>query len=178
MFLLHDVIRTMHQMKKLVVAAIDGYASGAGLSFALASDVVIAATGAIFRFEGLSRARMPDAGVTYYLPRKVGISRAQELLLMGKDISADTAARWGLISKVVAGTELESESLVMANTLAELPTKIAAEAKKLINISFDHDLSKQLALELASWNTSIRSGDFQESIKASKEKRPAKYTGG
>jgi enoyl-CoA hydratase len=109
----------LHDLPQIVVAAVNGPAHGGGLALAAASDLRIAASSATFSSAfiktGLSGT---DVGITYFLPRLIGASRAFDLILTGRTIGSDDAERMGLVSRVVADDELSSEALALAETLA------------------------------------------------------------
>src|SRR3954466_11065265 len=119
----NPLVRRMRELPKPIVCAVNGVAAGAGANLALACDVVIAARSASF-VQAFSRLGLvPDAGGTYFLPRLAGTARAMGLALLAEKLSAEQAAHWGLIWKVVDDAALSSEAQEIAARLAQGPTK-------------------------------------------------------
>jgi len=173
----YAVIRDMQVMEKPVISAVHGRVSGAGFNFMLASDLVIASRGTVFNAGFTSHAMVPDGGATFFLPRKVGAARANEILLLNEDISAETAEKWGLINRVADDADFQEQAFAWAEKLASGATRALGAAKRLIAKSFEQDLNAQLALETAYWTTGSKTFDYREAIKAFTEKRVAKFTG-
>jgi len=170
-------IRELLAMERPVIAAIDGRVSGAGFSLMLASDLVIATKRAVFNTGFTRYAMIPDGGATFFLPRKVGMARANELLLIGEDLDADKAEKWRMINKIVHHEDLEREALAWAEKVANGPTRVLGATKRLINKAFEQDLFTQLSQEASTWTSVSKTFDFREGMKAYKEKREPKYTG-
>jgi 2-(1,2-epoxy-1,2-dihydrophenyl)acetyl-CoA isomerase len=170
-------IRELLGMEKPVISAIDGRVSGAGFSFMLASDLVIATKRSVFSTGYTKHAMIPDGGATFFLPRKVGIARANELLLLGEELDAEEAEKWRLVNKVVDDDALEAESMALAEKIAKGPTRVLGATKRLINMAFEQDLRTQLSLEATTWNAVAKTFDFREGMSAYTAKREPKYTG-
>jgi 2-(1,2-epoxy-1,2-dihydrophenyl)acetyl-CoA isomerase len=173
----YTVIRELQAMDRPVIAAVDGTVSGAGFNLMLASDIVIAARRAVFNTGFTPYAMVPDAGASFFLPRKVGAARALELLLLSEDFSAETAEKWGLVNRVVEDTAAHSEALIWAEKLAEGPTRIFGSTKKLVAKAFEQDLNAQLSLESAFFTAGSKTFDFREAMNAHVGKRAARFTG-
>jgi len=173
----NGIVREIHLMEKPVIAALRGKVHGEGFNLMLASDLVIAARGTIFNADYVARALVPDGGATFFLPRKVGLSRANEILLVGEDFSAEKAAEWGLVNSVVEDDELESTALALAQKLAAGATRMLGATKALLGKSFEQNLPAQISQESAAWTAASKTYDFLEAVKASVAKRPVKYTG-
>jgi 2-(1,2-epoxy-1,2-dihydrophenyl)acetyl-CoA isomerase len=173
----YSAIREIQTMEKPVVAAVDGRVSGAGFSLMLSSDLVMATRRTVFNTGYTPYAMVPDGGVTYFLPRKVGMARASELFMLSEDFSVENAERWGLVNKIVAEGALRTESMALAEKLAMGPTRIYGATKRLINKAFEQDLNAQLSLEATAWSAGTKTFDFREAIKAYVAKREPKYTG-
>src|SRR5437764_3919832 len=119
----NPLVRRMRALPKPIVCAVNGVAAGAGANLALACDLVIAARSASF-VQAFSRlGLLPDAGGSYFLPRLVGTARAMGLALLAEKMSAEQAAEWGLIWKVVDDARLSAEAQEIAIGLAQGPTK-------------------------------------------------------
>ncbi|MDR3424536.1 MAG: enoyl-CoA hydratase-related protein [Alphaproteobacteria bacterium] len=173
----YTAIREFQAMERPVIAAVDGRVTGAGFSFMLASDFVVATQRTVFNAGYTPHAMVPDGGATHFLPRKVGSARASEILMLSEDFSAEAAERWGLVNKVVANDALQASSFALAEKLAAGPTRIYGATKRLIDKAFDQDLNAQLSLEATFWNVGVKTFDFHEAIKAHAAKREPKYTG-
>jgi 2-(1,2-epoxy-1,2-dihydrophenyl)acetyl-CoA isomerase len=141
-------------MAKPVVAAVNGTCVGAGLGFALACDLRIAAAGATFAtaFAGIGFGG--DSGLSGTLAHAVGASRATELLMLGDTFTAEQARDWGLVREVVAAEEVDDAALALAKRLAEGPTLAFAEIKRAVALGtvsplrdvLDHEASAQARL--------------------------------
>ena len=143
----------------------------------LASDLVLATKRTVFNIGYTRYAMIPDGGATFFLPRKIGMARANELLMLGEDLDAEKAEKWRLITKVVENDQLESESMALAERVANGPTRVLGATKRLINKAFEQDLNTQLSQEATTWASVARTFDFKEGMKAYVAKREPKYTG-
>jgi len=173
----NPLIRRIRALEKPVVAAVNGVAAGAGMSLALACDIVLAARSASF-IQAFSRIGLvPDAGSTWFLPRLAGSARALGLALTGEALPAEQAAAWGLIWKCVADDALMTEARALAQRLAQGPTKGLGLIKRALNRSAHNDLDTQLDLERDSQREAGRSEDYREGVAAFLEKRPPRFRG-
>jgi 2-(1,2-epoxy-1,2-dihydrophenyl)acetyl-CoA isomerase len=173
----NPLILGMRALPMPVVCAVNGVAAGAGCSFALAADIVIAARSAKF-IEVFSRIGLiPDASGTYVLPRLVGIARAMGMSMLAEPISAEQAEAWGMIWKCVDDAQLSSEADKLVRTLAAGPTQAYALIKQALYESPNNSIEQQLALEAKLQRAAGRTADFKEGVQAFFEKRPAKFTG-
>jgi 2-(1,2-epoxy-1,2-dihydrophenyl)acetyl-CoA isomerase len=171
------LVRTLRALPLPVVAGVNGVAAGAGVSFALACDLVIATKSASFIQSFAKLGLIPDTGGTFFLPRLVGTARALGLALLGERLSAEQAAAWGLIWRCVEDEAFKASIEELLNTLAIAPTKGLAYTKAAINSSIGLLLDKQLDLERDYMRELGRSNDFREGVTAFLEKRPPKFTG-
>jgi len=174
---LHDVILLIRETPIPFVAAVNGVCAGAGTNFALACDVVIAAENASFNEAFVRIGLSPDCGGSFFLPRAIGEKLAAELFMTGESVSAERAAQFGMINKVVPADDLMTEAMAMAVKLAAAPTGSIGRIKRMRNASFANDLRQQLELEHACQIESGRSEDFKEGVAAFFEKRPPNFTG-
>jgi 2-(1,2-epoxy-1,2-dihydrophenyl)acetyl-CoA isomerase len=173
----NPLVRRLRQLPKPVVCAVNGVAAGAGANLALACDIVIACRSAFF-IESFSRIGLvPDAGGTWFLPRLVGQARAMGLALLGEKLSAEQAAEWGLIWKVVEDEALLSQGMELAKQLAEGPTRGYGLIKKALHASSGNSLDAQLELERDLQREAGFSEDYREGVTAFKEKRSPRFKG-
>jgi 2-(1,2-epoxy-1,2-dihydrophenyl)acetyl-CoA isomerase len=174
---LHDLILLIRETPVPFVAAVNGICAGAGTNFALACDIVIAAENAAFNEAFVRIGLSPDCGGSFFLPRAIGEKLAAELFMTGESVSAERAAQFGMINRVVAADDLMAEALAMAAKLAAAPTGSIGRIKQMLNASFSNGLRAQLELEHMCQIDSGRSDDFREGVTAFFEKRPPQFTG-
>jgi 2-(1,2-epoxy-1,2-dihydrophenyl)acetyl-CoA isomerase len=171
------LVRTLRALPLPVVAGVNGVAAGAGVSLALACDLVIATKSASFIQSFAKLGLIPDSGGTFFLPRLVGTARALGLALLGERLPAEQAAAWGLIWRCVEDEAFKESIEELINTLAIAPTKGLAYTKLAINSSIGLLLDKQLDLERDYMRELGCSNDFREGVTAFLEKRAPKFTG-
>ncbi len=174
---LHTASSRFARMAAPLIVAVNGTAAGAGFSLAVSGDIVFAAESAKFTLAYTGVALSPDGGSSYYLPRLVGLRRAQELILTNRVLSAQEALEWGLLTKVVADDELQSEALAMAERMANGPTQAYGQSKALLLDTYNNNFETQLELESRSIAKLINSPDGQEGIHAFAEKRKPAFKG-
>lgn len=160
-----------------VIAAVNGAAAGAGANLALAADVVIAAHSAVFLQAFTRIGLMPDAGGTYWLPRQVGAARAMGLALFAEKLSAEEAARIGMIWEAVPDAGFETHWRARAAHLAQGPTRAYGAVKQALRASSANDYAGQLALEARLQGELGATEDFREGVAAFLEKRAARFEG-
>jgi 2-(1,2-epoxy-1,2-dihydrophenyl)acetyl-CoA isomerase len=174
---LHDVILLIRETPIPFIAAVNGVCAGAGTNFALACDLVIAADNTSFNEAFVRIGLSPDCGGSFFLPRAIGDKLAAELFMTGETVSAERAAQFGMINKVVPADDLITSALVMAARVAAGPTGAIGRIKRMLNASFSNTLAEQLKLEHECQLESGRSSDFKEGVAAFFEKRPPDFTG-
>ena len=170
-------VLTAVQCEKPLIAAINGSAAGAGFGLALACDVRLLARGTRVTAGYVRRGLSPDAGVSYMLPRLIGLSRASEILLTGRDVDADEAQRIGLVAAVFDDATFAAAALAYAERLAGGPPIALALTKRLLASTFDVTLDEHLARELAAIKTCFASQDVAEALRAFGEKRAPVFRG-
>ena len=173
----NPIVKRIREMEKPVIAAVNGVAAGAGLSFALACDIRIASEAASFIEVFINVGLIPDSGSTFMLPRLVGLAKAMELCLTGDKVSAAEAHRIGLVNTVVPADALMEETHKVARRLAGLPARGIALTKRLLNESFDNDLLEQLEAEAFAQETAGMTEDHFEGVVAFVEKRKPTFKG-
>jgi 2-(1,2-epoxy-1,2-dihydrophenyl)acetyl-CoA isomerase len=175
--LYHPVIEGLRGMPKPVVVAVNGIAAGAGMSLAMAGDILLAGQSASFAQSFARIGLVPDAGSSWFLPRAVGEMRARALALLGTRIDADEAHRLGLVWQLVPDDSLAATALELARQLAAMPTQALAGIKKLYDGTLSRDLPAQLALEAQLQTHAATSADFREGVAAFLAKRKPVFTG-
>ncbi|MDO6459679.1 enoyl-CoA hydratase [Granulosicoccaceae sp. 1_MG-2023] len=174
---LNGLIYTMRRLNKPVIASVSGASAGAGVSLALACDMVIAAEDAFFTLAYSHIACSPDGGATYFLPRLVGTKKAMEIALLGERFSAAEAARIGMINRVVPGAELAAQTDKLAQRLAAGPARAYGNIKQLILQSSENSLEQHLQCEAETFGDTVMAEDWIEGVKAFNEKRKPQYSG-
>ncbi|WP_310498787.1 enoyl-CoA hydratase-related protein [Sandarakinorhabdus sp.] len=159
------------------ITAVNGAAAGAGCSFALSGDIVIAGRSAYFLQAFVNIGLVPDVGSTWLLPRLAGRARAQAMMMLGDRIKAETALDWGMIYSVVDDDQLLTEARALAARLAKGPTRAYALIRHGIRDCMDKTLSEGLMVERRNQLQAGRSADFVEGVSAFLQKRPAQFTG-
>ena len=167
----------MRSVPKPIVAAVNGPAAGVGMSFALASDIAIAAKSASFLQAFARIGLLPDGGSTWFLPRLVGEQRARALAMLAPQISAQQAKEWGLIWDVVEDAELMKTAGDLARRLADGPTLSLARIKEAMNRASGNTLSQQLDVERDFQRELGQSEDFKEGVAAFLAKRKPVFKG-
>ena len=170
-------VRSVIGCEKPVIAAVNGPAAGAGFGLALACDIRIVAASAKMTAGYARRGLSPDAGVSYFLPRHVGLARAADILLSGRDVDAAEAERIGLATLVVPDAELGAAAAAYATRLA-LGAPIAhALTKRLLAETFDRPLDAALRDELTHIKYCFTTADVAEAMTAFREKRQPRFEG-
>lgn len=160
-----------------VVTAVNGPAAGAGCSYALAGDIIVAGKSAYFLQAFVNIGLVPDVGSTWLLPRMVGRVRATRMMMLGERIPAEQAYEWGMVSEVVEDTELMARTREIAKKLASGPTKSLTLIRSGIRDCMDKTLTEGLMVERRNQLAAGRSADFAEGVSAFLQKRPAQFTG-
>lgn len=145
---IQDVTRLVRRFPGPVIAAVHGYALGAGCEFALACDVVVAAEDASFGFPEVSVGLSVTGGVSRLLPVLVGWARAKELLLLGERVSGTDAAAMGLVARVVATGTHEDVALELARTIAARPALSVSLAKQVLDRGLDSTVEEAMGREV------------------------------
>jgi 2-(1,2-epoxy-1,2-dihydrophenyl)acetyl-CoA isomerase len=170
-------VKKIVAMEKPVLASLHGPVYGAGVGLALACDLRIAADDAKFSVAFIKIGLMPDAGVSFFLPRAVGLGRAMELSMLGAAVEADEAQRIGLVNRVVPAEKLAEETAALAGRLAEMPTRALGQTKRALHASFEVALEAALEREAEGQALCGYTTDHQEGIAAFFEKRAPEFTG-
>lgn len=171
----HAGIHRLATMEKPLVTAINGPAAGAGLSLAILGDIALAAASAHFTSAYSAVGLTPDGGASWWLPRLIGMRRAQEMILTNRRIGAEEAAQFGLVTRVVTDDALRAEASTVASALAQGPIRALARCRALLMESATADLSAQLEREAASIAESAGAAEGREGVAAFLAKRPPRF---
>ena len=173
----NPIVRTLRQLDKPVVCAVNGVAAGAGANLAFACDFVLASSEASFIQSFSKIGLVPDTGGTFFLPRLVGMARATALMMLADKVSAQEAVTIGLIHRVVEGGKLMDEATALARQLATRPTRGLGLIKRALNASATNGLDEQLALEAQLQAEAGSTADYREGVRAFLEKRAPVFVG-
>jgi 2-(1,2-epoxy-1,2-dihydrophenyl)acetyl-CoA isomerase len=174
---LHAAVSRFTRMDAPLVIAVNGVAAGAGMSLALTGDIVIAAESARFTMAYTRAGLVPDGSSSFFLPRLVGLRRAQELMLTNRTLTAAEALDWGLVTEVVPDQELLSRMCTVAADFAKGPTRAFGGVKKLLASSASESLETQMERETRAIAASAGTADAREGVTAFLEKRSPTFTG-
>ena len=169
---------SVYRLDKPVIAAVNGVAAGAGMSLALACDLRIGSEKARFKSVFIERNLSPDSGMSFFLPRIVGQSRAADLIYTSRGVDAEEAYRIGLLDRLVAQDSLRDAALEVAAQMAQWPPLALRASKRVLQYSVEADLEPALRYELTGISVARKAkNDAAESLAAFREKRKPDYTG-
>lgn len=171
------IVTSLATMPKPVVAAVNGIAAGAGAAFALACDFRILAESAGFNFGFSAIGLSVDSGLSWTLPRMVGMAKAKELLLMPRTIPAAEAQRLGLATQVVPGDVLLPAALELAHQLAAGPTVAFGAIRRSLAFSAVHDFHDSLEFEAELMAATGSTEDHREAVRSFAAKQPPTFRG-
>jgi enoyl-CoA hydratase len=167
---------TLSRVRKPVIAAVAGYALGAGCELALMCDFILAADDACFGQPEIKLGIIPGAGGTQRLPRAIGKAKAMEMVLSGRLMDATEAERAGLVARVVPAASLASAALESATAIAAMSLPSVLAAKEALNRCFESSLSEGLLFERRSFHALFATADQKEGMAAFREKRKPVFT--
>ena len=174
----HQAISIYENLDKPTIAAVNGPAAGAGMSLALACDLRVGSENTRFKTVFLERNLSPDSGMSYFLPRIVGISRALDLVLSSRWCDADEAYRIGLLDRLFPAETLVDKAVELANELSSWPPLATQAAKRVVHHSTEATLREQLVYEVHALTIGRRAtNDAAESRAARTERRAPNFTG-
>ncbi len=172
--LYHPLFRTLRELPIPIVTAVNGPAVGIGMSLALMGDLVMAARSSYFLLSFARIGLVPDGGMTFLLPRAIGVTRAREMALLAEPLAADKALDWGLINRLVRDEQLQAEALDAAGRLADGPASLPL-TRALFQDRDAHEA--QLGREAAAQQRAGETQDFAEGLTAFGQKRPPTFSG-
>lgn len=173
----HAVIRRLTALPVPVVAAVQGGAAGFGLSLLASCDLVVAERNSRFNPAYVGLGASPDGGISWMLPRLLGLRAARRLLMLGETPDAETALDLGLIDVIAKPGELAATAEALAARLAAGPTLAYGRIRGLLADSARHTLPEQLDAEKRNFLASAASHDFHEGLQAFLARRPAHFSG-
>ncbi|MCP4576168.1 MAG: hypothetical protein GY846_07790 [Deltaproteobacteria bacterium] len=174
---LQRLTKRIIEMPKPSIAAVNGYALGAGAELAICCDIRVASEAAIFGFPEAQVGLFETNGVTHILPRLIGLGKAKELMMTGDHISAEEAQRLRLVERVVAHESLMEEAKALARKIAANAPISVSLAKTCLNRGAQTDLDTALVYETEAVLATIASEDMMEGARAFAEKRAPKFKG-
>ena len=176
--ILHMAMARFARMNKPLVNLINGPAAGAGFGLALSGDIVLAARSAKFQAAYAALGVSPDGGLSWLLPRLVGLRRAQEIIIANRRIEAEEAAAIGMITRVVDDDKLAEEGAKVAATLAAGATRAIGAMRAQLLGSFETSWETQLEIEARGIGAAIGGAEGREGVAAFLAKRKPDFTGG
>lgn len=174
---IHSAALSLNACTKPTVAVVDGIAAGAGMSLALGCDLVVASDRARFSAIFVRRGLNVDFGLSWILPRLVGLARAKQLALFGDIIGAEDALALGMIAHVVAADSLDEVVDGLAQRMANGPTVAISSSMALLDASFNRSMAEAVEAESVAQVASIATDDVAEAVAAFLGKRDATFTG-
>lgn len=172
-----ELILNIRNMPKPVIASVNGAAAGGGCNLALCCDIIIASDKAKFIQPYANISAHPDFGAIYFLPRLVGLAKANELFFTGRAVDATEADRIGMISRVVPADQLETVTKDLARKIAKCSPLTIRVIKSSIIQAQTLDLVSALTVEATGQTITFVSEDFKEGMKAFIEKREPVFKG-
>ena len=173
----NPMIKAIRNLPIPVICKLNGVAAGAGCSLVLSCDMIIASENASLIEVFVNVGLVLDSGSSYFLPRLLGSARAFELAALGSKVTAQQAAEWGMINRVVKAEELEDEVGRLASHFSTAPTKAIGLMKKMLQKSYTSDLDTMLEYEAYCQEIAGRSDDYKEGVAAFNEKRKPAFKG-
>jgi 2-(1,2-epoxy-1,2-dihydrophenyl)acetyl-CoA isomerase len=170
------LIHRMSQFRFPIIAAVKGVAAGAGMSLALASDIIIVGEYASFLPSFARLGFVPDAGITYHLPRRIGGGRSLAALLLAERIDATMAFNWGLAYAMVPSSEVDLRARSVAQRLAKGPSSVLWQIRALHASTYNVSLKNQVRAERLAQTTATEAKDFMEGVTAFFEKREPNFS--
>jgi 2-(1,2-epoxy-1,2-dihydrophenyl)acetyl-CoA isomerase len=173
----HPIMHAIREMGKPVLAAVNGPAVGIGCSLALCCDLVLAAESSYFLLAFVNIGLVADGGSSLFVPTRIGMARATQMMMLGERVSATQALDWGLVNAVHPDDDFAEQSAALIARLAAGPTRSYAAAKRELNNQIYPNMGDQLELEANLQQQMVGTDDFIEGVSAFLEKRPTRFSG-
>jgi 2-(1,2-epoxy-1,2-dihydrophenyl)acetyl-CoA isomerase len=173
----HRLVALLMELQLPVVCAVRGWAAGLGCQLALAADLTVAAEDARFWLPFVKRGFTPDSGSTWLVPRLIGVARAKELLLLGREIEGAEAARIGMIHRAVPENALQAAVDELVAELLAGATVAVGLTKRCLHSALDGGIVEAMANESMALELSARTSDFREGLAAFTERRDPRFEG-
>lgn len=173
--LAHKTVKLIATCEKPILAAVEGYAVGAGAGLALLADTIVMGESATIGFPFFRIGVVPDYGVLYNLPKRIGHARARQAMLYAQNIQGEEALRIGLTDHLVADAEVQAKTLELAQRLASQPSHTLALAKAALR-NLPPDLEASLETEAMAQSLAFAHPDFLEGQAAFREKRKPQFS--
>src|SRR6516164_6069260 len=167
---------TIRQVRKPVIASVAGLAMGGGCELALACDIAIAARNAIFALPEIKLGLLPGAGGTQRLPRAIGKAKAMDMCLSARQLNAEEADRYGLVSRIVEDDQLRDETMRLATTIASYSAPALMALKECVNRAYDSPLTEGILFERRELHARFASADAHEGMRAFLQKRAPSFS--
>ncbi len=177
MNLIHQTVEALYSIMVPVIAKVNGVAAGAGMNMALACDLIVASDQARFSEIFARRGLSVDFGGTWVLPRLIGLHKAKELAFFADVISAEQAAEFGIVNKVVPHEQLDDETQDWADRLAAGPPLALAMTKRMLTLNASNDFKSALEAEGMAQTVNFYTSDTKEAVAAFLDKRDPKFEG-
>jgi len=173
----HAAVSRLTRMNKPLITAVNGVAAGAGMSLAIAGDLIISAESASFVAAYTAAGLSPDGGMTWLLPRMIGLSKAREIILTNRRLTAKEAVAWGLINKCVPDDDMSQEVESAVKYFAKGPSGSFGKIKQLLTSCFTETLETQMEMEARGISDMARTRDGKEGVEAFIQKRKPDFCG-
>ena len=173
----HVALERLASLDAPLIAAVSGSAGGGGLGLVCAADVAIAGDDAAFALGYAAIGMTSDGANSWYLPRLIGLRRAQQMFLLNKRLTAAEALDWGLVTEVVPAAEVDARAAEIATRIAAGPTRAFGAMRRLLRDSYDNSLRDQLAAELREVDEIARTDDLGEGMSAFAARRRPDFRG-
>jgi enoyl-CoA hydratase/carnithine racemase len=175
--LMRSMFEAIRSVPQPTIASVFSFALGGGFELALSCDLIVAADDSVFGLPEVRVGIVPGGGGTQLLARRIGVSRAKELILTGRRIPVERAHELGIVNDVVLRPRLHEATMAVAHEICESSPVGVREAKAAVDRAFDVPLQRGLELEELAWRRAVASADRREGIAAFNEKRPPRWTG-
>jgi enoyl-CoA hydratase/carnithine racemase len=163
---LHGMVGSLHGLEKPTVAAVNGAAAGLGMDMALCCDFIVASEQAFFTMSYVARGLIPDGGGLYFLPRRVGLPKAKELIFSARRVMADEALRIGLADRVVGADDLVGNATAWAAELGGGNGTALALSKSILDQTFELSADQAFALGAQAQAICYTTDEHQEAVAA------------